>query len=166
VPGAVCYPEAVESLGQLKIYLSRREIGGWDCWTLIPVVLAAAALIAAFGWYFWSLYRRSRSPAGVDWDAELGVDRARISPANPRDRFWLRLRFAGISVLTIFMGTGALITGHFSSSKYGRRYSADGTSARVAGGLLCTTGLLLGLVALFQDSELLNRPLGGREREP
>ena len=157
----------MESLERLKIFFSRYEvIGGWDAWTLIPVALALLALIAAFAFYFWSLYQRSRSPAGVDWDSELGVDPSKISPADPRDRFAARLRLAAMSVFTIFLGSGALLTGHFTSREHGRRYSADGTAAHVAGGILCAAGLILGLAALFQNSKILNRPLGGRDREP
>lgn len=150
----------------MKIFLSRYEvIDGWDAWTLIPVVLALLALLAAFAYYFWSLYRRSRSPAGVDWDRELGVDPARISPRNPRDRFASRLWLAAMSVFMLFSGSSALLTGRFTSSEHGHRYSTDGTPARVAGGILCTAGLMLGLAALFQNSKRLNRPLGGRDHE-
>jgi hypothetical protein len=157
----------VEALGRLKIFLSRYEvIGGLDAWTLIPVMLALLAVVAAFACYFWSLYRRLRSPSGVDWDAELGIDPSRISPSNPRDRFSARLRLAAMGAFSLFMGASAALTGHFSNRERGHRYSADGASARVAGGILCAAGLMLGLAALFQNSKVLNRPLGGREREP
>ena len=44
-------------MGGIKIYLSRYEVvPGWDAWTLIPSVLAALALVAAFGYYAYSLY--------------------------------------------------------------------------------------------------------------
>jgi hypothetical protein len=155
----------VERLGLLKISLSRTIVfGDWDAWTLIPVSLALLALLAAFAYYFLSLYRRLKSPAGVNWDAELGVD-SRRPPLSPRGRVVERLKLAGISFFALFMGMGALVSGHFTSREHGHRYSAEGASARVAGVILCAAGTLLGLAALFQDSKVLNRPLGEDERK-
>jgi TRAP-type C4-dicarboxylate transport system permease small subunit len=157
----------VEGLRRFQIFLTRYEVfPGWDAWTLIPAALLLLALVAAFVWYGWSLYRRLRSPDGVDWDRELGGDGSPMMPENPRDRLLTRLKLAAFSLLTIFMGVGALSTGHFSSNSHGRSYSADGAPALVAGGILCAAGLLLGIAALFPDAKLLNRSFGGRRRLP
>jgi hypothetical protein len=158
----------VEPIGRIPTFLSRYEVfPGWDAWTLLPVALALLALVAAFVYYGWSLYRRLRSPAGVDWDRELGASTPAVQSANPRDRFAARLQLLVVGVLSVYMGFGALRTGHFTSSRHGRTYSADGTPARVCGGLLCVAGLMLGVAVLFPDAAILNRPLfGGRGRLP
>jgi hypothetical protein len=157
----------VDSLGRLKIFLSRTIVfGTWDAWTLIPVTLALAALVAAFGFYFWSLDRRLRTKRGVDWDAELGFGRSPILPANPRQRFASRLWLGGISAFALFTGMGAVLSGHITTRDKGRNYSADGAAARAAGGIFCAAGLLLGFAAVFSDSKTLNRRLGEEEKKP
>jgi hypothetical protein len=152
----------VDSLNQFRIHLTRLEVfPGWDAWTLIPVVLASLALVAAFACYAYSVYSRSRSADGIDWDIELGTNRtwiSRVDLSNPLHR----LLMAAFSVLTFGMGVHAIWTRHFTSYDVGRYshggpYSTDGTPAVAAGALLCIVGVMLGAVVVFGDSESMNR---------
>ena len=157
----------MENFERFRIYLTRYEVfPGWTAWTLVPVGLALLAIVAAFAFYGWSLYRRWQSPAGINWDAELGMRRNPPLPSDPGRRGLARLKFGAIAVLMLASGVYRLRTGHASGhvSLYDRTtYSADGMPVYFSGGILCLGGLLLGAVALFADSAALNRPLDRRD---
>jgi hypothetical protein len=158
----------VESLGRFRIYMTRYEVfPGWDAWTLVPVAFCLFALVAAFVYYGWSLYRESKQPGGINWDRQLGSrrwPRQSTPDLDPRDKLIARLKLGGISALTLYLGVEALVTGHVSGSHHGVRYSADGTPALVSGAMLCLGGLLMGIIAVFMGSPWLDRSWGSRDR--
>jgi hypothetical protein len=161
----------MESFGEIQAYLSRVQvIGSWDAWSLIPVVVLGLALVAVVVYYVWSLARRLRRPGGVDWEAEAGYSDSYSKtgglPKNPRERFMARLQFSVIGIVLLLTGADALMSGRVSGRSHGRQYSSDGFSAYIAGGCLCLAGVLSGLVAIFADAEVLNRPLGRRRGPP